>query len=637
MPDAPEVPATSGVSPADRLLRLVVLGGALASLVAAHATLIGYRTFANVDEAYAAALAGRILDGHKLYEGAISQRGPLMYYAYAAIARVGGWDNVVALRLCTLAVVLAQVLIVAWAGTRLVSHRVGSLAAALMTYILVAGLPPIDGLALHGETMQAPLLLGGAAVAWLAGGGKHERRLLFLAGVLFGAAIAIKQSALLQPAPVVLLLFARARRTRPRTAPWGSLAALLGGIVFVLAGFAIHAALSGTLGGLVYYCFTYNVRVHLRPADALFSHTTLEPLADHVKRMTSFVFVGVTLLAATVAYAWQRTRAALRERSRHALLRGFGAERYLGAHALVATVAASSMYRFFPHYYLPALPFVALALAAWIARRVRTRLRRADVLRVATGILVAGTVIAGGLQAYAFEKIDGQVTHGPMVKRVARYIEVTTAPGSSVFVWGFSPWLHEYSHRKAAGRYVFETYVTGFVPWFFDASPQTERARVVPGSLEALLGDLDREQPELVIDAGSVILARPMRAYPQAATWLHQHYCFELRISGYDVYRRKPASGCADDTFPRVHAPIDFYGLPMQIPMPLAVDEASARLLCPHDDADPMWFPGATPPPAAGLELFVSPNRARDTANNRAAGIAYPSELGAYAPCGPGP
>ncbi len=633
MPDAREVPARARVTPADRRLRFVVLLGAVASLVAAHATLIGYRTFANVDEAYAAALAGRILDGHKLYEGAISQRGPLMYYAYAAIAWPFGWDNIVALRLCTLAIVLAQVVIVAWAGTRLVSHRVGSLAAALMTYILVAGLPPIDGLALHGETMQAPLLVGGAVVAWLAGGSARERRLLFLAGLLFGAAIAIKQSALLQPAPVVLMLFARARRTRPRAAPWASLGALLGGIAVVLAAFLIHAALSGTLSGLVYYCFTYNVRVHLRPADALFSHTTLEPLADHVKRMTSFVFVGVALLGASVAYAFQRTRAALRERSRHALLRGFGAERYLGAHALVATIAASSMYRFFPHYYLPALPFVALALAAWIARRVRTRLRRSDVLRVATAILVAGTVVAGGLQAYAYEKIDGQVTHGPIVKRVARYIEATTKPSATIFVWGFSPWLHEYSHRKAAGRYVFETYVTGFVPWFFDASPATERARVVPGSLEALLGDLDREQPELVIDAGSVILARPMRAYAAAATWLHEHYCFELRISGYDVYRKMPAGGCADATFPAVHAPVDFYGLPMQVPMPLLTDEAAARPLCPHDDDDPMWFPGTTPP-AAGLAVLVSPNRAADTAHNRAAGITYPNELGNYPPCG---
>ena len=646
MLDAREPPATSGrvagaarqlvVARADRLLRAGVMGGALASLVAAHATLIGYKTFANVDEAYAAALAARILDGHRLYEGAISQRGPLMYYAYAAIARVGGWDSLVALRLCALAFAFGQVAAVAWAGTRLVSHRAGSLAAAIMTYILVAGLPPIDALALHGETMQAPLLVGAAILAWLSPcspRSARDRLPLFAAGLLFGAAIAIKQSALLQPAPVVFLLVARARRSPPRSVPWGQLGSLAAGIVLVLAGFAIHAALSGTLRSLVYYCFTYNVQVHLRPADALVSHTTLEPLAEHVKRMTAFAVVVLALVFAGVAFATRRLRAAVATRSGRALLRGFDAERFIGAHALVGTLAASSMYRFFPHYYLPALPFVALALAAWLARRVRGRAGRSDVVRVAATVLTVGTMAAGGLSAYAYEKVDGQVTHGPLVKHLARYVEATTPRASTIFVWGFSPWLYAYSHRKPAGRYVFETYVTGFVPWYFDASPREEKARVVPGSLEALLGDLDRENPEIVIDAGSVILARPMRAYPQAAAWLHDHYCFELRAGGYDVYRRKPAGGCATDAFPRAHAPVDYFGIPMPVPMPLLVDEATSRALCPHEEDEPVWFADGPPPPAAGLAELVSPSRARDTANNRAAGVAYPGELRSTLPC----
>ena len=64
MPDAREVPARARVTPADRRLRFVVLLGAVASLVAAHATLIGYRTFANVDEAYAAALQAAGVAAH---------------------------------------------------------------------------------------------------------------------------------------------------------------------------------------------------------------------------------------------------------------------------------------------------------------------------------------------------------------------------------------------------------------------------------------------------------------------------------------------------------------------------------------------------------------------------------------------
>src|SRR5947209_7073709 len=58
------------------------------AVIGQHAPLIGYKTYANVDEAYAMALASRLMDGQTLYVGAVSQRGPLMYYAYQALASV---------------------------------------------------------------------------------------------------------------------------------------------------------------------------------------------------------------------------------------------------------------------------------------------------------------------------------------------------------------------------------------------------------------------------------------------------------------------------------------------------------------------------------------------------------------------
>ena len=92
-------------------------------LIATHAALIGYKDFANVDESYAMALAQRVLDGHALYHEAISQRGPLMYYAYAFIAKTGGWDNVVNLRLWALGFAFLHVGLVYWGALRLLSRR----------------------------------------------------------------------------------------------------------------------------------------------------------------------------------------------------------------------------------------------------------------------------------------------------------------------------------------------------------------------------------------------------------------------------------------------------------------------------------------------------------------------------------
>ncbi|AKU96911.1 hypothetical protein AKJ09_03575 [Labilithrix luteola] len=601
------------------------------ALVAAHATLIGYKTFANVDESYAISLAQRLTEGFRLYEGAISQRGPLMYYVFELVARVTGWDNVAGLRLWALAFSFAQVGAVAWAGCRLFSRRTGSLAAVAMTYMLVVGLPPIDGLALHGETIQAPLFVVGATLAVFATRSRKRRGLLLAtSGLAFGAAIAVKQSALMQPAPVVLYLFADASRKTVRKIPWKDLLVFVAGVIAPLAVFVLHALGIGTLRSLVYYCFTYNLSVHLRPSDALLSRASLEPLADWLKKLTAFVMVVGAVLAAHVAFVARRWRRAVSSRSIWPFFRGFGVLQYLGAHVLVGTIAASSMYRFFPHYYLPVLPLLALVVAAWIDRHVR--IRNAAAVRFATALLAAVTVVAAGFSAYAYEKIDGLVTHGPTVRRVARFVEATTSPDAKLFVWGFSPWIYPYAHRRPAGRYVFETYVTGFVPWFFDAYPH-EASRVVPGSLEALLGDLDREKPEIVVDAGSVLLARPMRAYGAAATWLHANYCFEVRVSGYDVYRRKTPAGCASEDFPTSHPPVDYFGLPMAVAMPLLVDEASSRPLCTADDDDPVWFPGGGP--KAGLDVLLPLSRAKIEAEHRKDGVAYPGELRPPITCAP--
>ena len=146
---------------------------------------------------------------------------------------------------------------------------------------------------------------------------------------------------------------------------------------------------------------------------------------------------------------------------------------------------------------------------------------------------------------------------------------------------GFSPWLYQYSHRRPAGRYVFETYVTGLVPWFWEKLG-VERARIVPGSVDALLGDLDREKPAVVVDAGTIMLARPMRMYPRFSEWLHASYCFELRVGAFDVYKRKPeGTECEFPYYPRPFGAIDWNGRGLPLPMPKLADEELTRPL-PH-------------------------------------------------------
>ena len=58
-----------------RWLEPATLAVSFVVVCAVHAPLIGYKAFANVDEAYAGAIGERLLEGFKLYDGAVSQRG----------------------------------------------------------------------------------------------------------------------------------------------------------------------------------------------------------------------------------------------------------------------------------------------------------------------------------------------------------------------------------------------------------------------------------------------------------------------------------------------------------------------------------------------------------------------------------
>jgi hypothetical protein len=568
---------------------VVPLVAAALALVGQHAALIGYKTYANVDEAYASAIAARLLGGAKLYEGAISQRGPLMYYVYELICGLVGWDNVMGLRVIALLFAVLEVLVVVWAARRTLARVPAVTAGLVMTYALAFGLPAIDGIALHGESLQVPVLMmsfvfGAEAMRKT---GRAQTWKLVLAGVTVGAAICIKQSAALHPLPLALFILVRNRYRLARAARmlgvYTAATLLLPGV------FVLHAWLNGTLRSLVYYTWTYNRLVHLRPTSNDGKNPWLAPLIDQLYHQRAFVLCVLFVASFVAIYLWRRV-----PKGPRALLRGFGVPHYLAAHLGIALFSGAALVRFFPHYFLPATGFLAVAVAGGAGQIAPLRLRA----RIAGPLALSASaflLLSGAIAGYVGEKIDGRVTESKAVKQTARYIEAATLPTDRIFVWGFSPSLYGYSHRRPAGRFVFETYPTGFVPWYWE-DLASEPARVVPGSMEALLGDLESEKPALVVDAGQAMIARSMRAYPQAASYLHEHYCFELRVSVYDIYRRMtPGVPCASAVFPKLHAPEDYFGNDLMVKAPGAVDDAQAVKLPFEDESLPQFF-GAPPP-----------------------------------------
>ena len=579
------------------------LGAALVSLIAVHAPVLGYKKFADVDEAYAASIAARLLDGAKLYEGAVSQRGPLMYYGYEAMGWLTGWDNVLGWRIWALLFALAHVLLVYWIGCKLISRSAGVVAAMATVYALAFGLPPRDSFALHGETMQLPPLLLSVFISVTAmqqpAGSRARSLRVFVAGLFLGVAICIKQSVALHPLALLAWLAVSTYRNRdPLSTFVRDAIVLVVGCALPPLIFLVHAALEGTLHDLIYYAVTYNLTTHLRPTHR--ANMWIGALFERLLGGTLFFSALVFLAGVSLPFVSRRVRAAFGERSARPLTRAFGVRTFLALHLFAALAVASSMYRFFPHYYIEALPFLTLLVGAVAQRWFRSN---GTTARAVVASFAVFFVAYGALSAYFAEKIDGRIAHEGAVERLATYIEKTTTPNDRIFVWGFSPWLYEYSHRKPAGRFVFVTYVTGFVPWFWE-EPAIEKARIVPGSVDALLGDLDREKPAIVVDAGSVLIGRPMRAYEKPNAWLHDHYCFSFRFAAYDIYRRR-ADGetCDAPAFPRVHAPVDFYGhdAPFAV-MPITLDQNESQWLPPSEYDQPVWFASQREP--AGLDAL---------------------------------
>ncbi len=141
-----------------------------------------------------------------------------MYYTFEAVAAVAGWDNIVAFRLFGLALALAHVALVWWAARRLLSENAAIIATLVTAYELSFGFPAEDGVAINGETLQLPLLIVavvlGAFAMRFAPRSRARMMRLVAAGLLFGIASAIKQSAALHPAAIVLWLVIDAHRRR---------------------------------------------------------------------------------------------------------------------------------------------------------------------------------------------------------------------------------------------------------------------------------------------------------------------------------------------------------------------------------------------------------------------------------------
>ena len=149
------------------------------------------------DEGYYGTIANDILDGGAVYHTAVDTKPPGMYYIYAAVFRVAGRNNLFAVHLLAIFVVVATALVLRRIGARVADDWAGAW-SGIGYAVFVHAFRPDDTLGANSEIF-ASLPLALSVLAFFQGQRKPALGLMFLSGALVGVATLIRQ-----PSAVIL-------------------------------------------------------------------------------------------------------------------------------------------------------------------------------------------------------------------------------------------------------------------------------------------------------------------------------------------------------------------------------------------------------------------------------------------------
>ena len=477
------------------------------------------------DESMYLLMARSMLQGHAPYTVIWDNKPPGLYVLFA-LAQIVFGQTVLAMRLLAVVVVTATTFLLWLYGRSVLGSRaIGALAALFYAVFSTQN----GGMASNAEIMFAPftvaafLLLGwrtGVPAAILPG-----RRLSFLAlGLLLGIAIQIKSVAGMELLAVLALLgltpLLSQRAGRPLQLAETVLAAgliTLGALLplLVVAGFF---ALSGRFADYVYANFTA-VSIYQRVAPPL----TLPPMARALLgQVRNAPLLWIAALAA-LPLAWT-----IRRRHPQTAL-GLLALGVWLAFTLAATLLSR---RFFPHYFLQALPPLSLLAAAVIVQAVRLD----SALPRARQVLLIGLIVAIGLAQPAagplrqsLEEALALLRRTPRVELLvytAGYLRERMAPDDYLFVAEGDPILYYLTEARIPTRYVLPPLINDDLASMVGIDP---------------LAELDRI---MALRPRYVVLSEKYERDPAFLAHLQAHltrgYVLERSIQGILLYRLVP-------------------------------------------------------------------------------------------------
>lgn len=509
------------MSPPLRAIRLPLIVAVLVTgwIVWLRAPTFGV-TLWNVDEGIEAVIGNGLREGRVMYRDFVDHRTPLSYYATAGLFSITG-TSMTALHVMVAGLVSATACLLFMLARRTHGVFAGGFAAVIFAALACQLLTPSDAYAAHTEWFLI-LFTTSAGLLFCSTSGVPSFGRSLGVGLLIGLGFLSKQPGLVElGAPCGTLMYAMAMEAAPPRAVARAAAGILGGFAAVTGTVALLFVLSGGWADMAFYTWTYNTRYYgpeTSWADRLHAPWPFfAELATQYPLVFAAGIAGASFLAFRLAQlrpaeAWRQSRTF----ECYALL-------WCGT-SLAGAMAAG---RSFDHYFiqcLPAFAWMAALLPSLLAGQVASR--RTRLIRPAPLVM---TAVLGLFSAWLVLRPLLGTRHivppppDPAL-RLSDYIRTHTAPADKIFVWGYNADIYLYANRAPASRFVYCTFQTGLIPWTnLDPAKDTNYA-VVPGSMKALLSDLERNPPAFIVDCGVGPHRRfqkyPLKKFPQLVSYV---------------------------------------------------------------------------------------------------------------------
>jgi hypothetical protein len=432
------------------------------------------------EETLPLAAAAQMVHGKVLYREVWFDKPPLLAWTYLVWGARDGFP----LRLAG----ALYALLACWIAWRfahdLWGRREALWAAGLLAFYLVFDIPSAVTPLAADLLMLAPHL----AAVWLAWRGRA-----FWSGVLAGIAFLVN-------AKGVFVLAA--------CAIWNVRA-----LPLLVAGFAIPNALAAAVmwsqGALGAYCeqvWKWG-RIYVAAASPAAAGTFFEnPWSNGLLRTAHWLGFHAAIAIGAVWFWWRDPKA---DRPRWA------------AWAVISAAAVVVGWRFFPRYYFQLLPLAALAGARGLALMGRRRAMAVGALLLVPLVrfgpryaLLASDLIARRPHVWVDSGMDRDS------RRAAQLARQWSAPGDTLFVWGFRPELYVYTGLAAATRFLDSQPLTG-VP---ADRHLTQSQAAESESTRARRAELARTHPSLILDGLGPFNPRlAIGAYADLRPWLAQY------------------------------------------------------------------------------------------------------------------